>query len=84
MPITVLGMRIAARRRHGTSAVHPNGVEALQRRLDRLNLERQSLRAQAVDADELERNRLEIVAAQWNFSHALIERYLPSTHRNAA
>ena len=83
MPITVLGMRIAARRRRGVSAVHQKGVEALQRRLDRLNLERQALRADAAGAEELERNRLEIVAAQWDLSHALIERYLPA-QRTAA
>lgn len=84
MPITVLGMRIAARRQRGVPAVRPNGVEAVQQRLERLNLERQALRAEGAAEEALERNRLEIVAAQWDLSHALIERYLRPARRNAA
>ena len=39
--------------------------------------ERQQLRRQGAPAEELERNRLEIVQCQWELSRALIERYLP-------
>jgi hypothetical protein len=77
-------MRIAARRRRGFSAVRQNGVEVVQQRIDRLNLQRQELRAHGASADVLELNRLAIVAAQWELSHELIARYLPTPHRNAA
>jgi len=77
-------MRNAARKRRGFSAIRKNGVEAVQHRLDRLNLERQELRARGAAADVLELNRLSIVAAQWDLSHALIDQYLPTPHRNAA
>lgn len=59
-------------------------MEAVQERLDQLNLERQELRARAAGIDVLERNRLAIVDAQWELSRALIARYLPARHRNAA
>jgi hypothetical protein len=52
-------------------------VESLNERLCALTLERQELRAQDADAIALERNRIEIARAQWDLSHALIERYLP-------
>jgi hypothetical protein len=67
IPMTV---RIAARPRLS--------VEALQHRLEGLSRERQELRALKVGEDELERNRLEIVEAQWDLSHALVRRYLPA------
>ncbi len=70
MPIP-LRVRIAARPKELS-------VEALQARIDELSRERQELRvAEAADA-ELERNRLEIVEAQWDLSHALVRRYLPA------
>jgi hypothetical protein len=40
---------------------------------DDLVHERQSLREDGANRDELERNRLHIVRAQWELSHALIE-----------
>ena len=52
-------------------------VESLLARVERLSRERQELRAGEGDAQELERNRLEIVQAQWELSRALIARYLP-------
>ena len=52
-------------------------VEELQRLLDRLSAERQQLRAEHATPDELERNRCAITRAQWDLSHALIQRYLP-------
>jgi hypothetical protein len=59
-------------------------VEVVQQRIDRLALERQELREAAAGADALERNRLAIVAAQWELSRELIARYLVAPHRTAA
>ena len=53
---------------------NPLPVEALQFQLGGLLREREALRA-ADSALALERNRREIVRAQWELSHALIERY---------
>jgi hypothetical protein len=52
-------------------------VEDLQRRIDVLTAERQRLRERRASVAALERNRLKIARAQWQLSHALIERYLP-------
>ena len=52
-------------------------VEAIKARLDTLSRERQELRVAEAAENELERNRLRIVAAQWELSHALVRRYLP-------
>jgi len=46
--------------------------------------ERQRLRSANAPADELERNRLEIVHCQWELSRALIARYLPGIASTAA
>ena len=62
-------MRIAARKQ--------TDVETLVSQLEKLTRERQDLREQKGDVDALERNRLEIVEAQWELSHALIDRYRP-------
>lgn len=77
-------MRIAARRQRGFSPLPENGVEAALQRIERLNLERQELRDRLAGADVLEQNRLAIVHAQWELSHALIERHLPLPQRTAA
>jgi hypothetical protein len=61
-------MRFAARR--------APSVEALLEQLDVLSRERQELRDGNAAVDELERNRLEIVGAQWELSRALIRRHL--------
>jgi hypothetical protein len=77
-------MRIAARKRRTFPVVRKNGVEVVQQRIDRLNLERQELRDTSAGVDALERNRLAIVEAQWELSRELIARYLPAPQRNAA
>jgi hypothetical protein len=53
-------------------------VEALQARIDHLSRERQELRTRNAGEADLERNRLEIVDAQWDLSRALVRRYLPT------
>ncbi len=52
-------------------------VETLQEVLGSLVREREALRASGAGRAELERNRLAIVGAQWELSHALIARYHP-------
>ncbi len=58
-------------------------VEVVIRRLQDLMLVREELRSRGAAPDALERNRREIVDAQWELSHALIERHLPP-HAEAA
>ena len=53
-------------------------VEALTELLGDLTLERQALRASDAGSVALERNRVAIARAQWELSHALIERHLPT------
>ncbi len=60
------------------SAIREPSVEALLLRLDALTRERQDLRLDLAGARKLEQNRLAIVEAQWDLSHALIRRYLPA------
>jgi hypothetical protein len=60
------------RRRSSTS------VEGLTLRVGVLVAERQELRDRGVSAKALERNRLELARAQWELSHALIDRHLPA------
>jgi hypothetical protein len=52
-----------------------HSVEALLDEIGSLTAERQRLREQSVDAARLERNRVKLARAQWQLSHALIERY---------
>jgi hypothetical protein len=52
-------------------------VESIKARIDALSRKRQELRVADAPERELERNRLQIVAAQWELSHALVRRYLP-------
>ena len=52
-------------------------VEALTDVLSALTAERQVLRASEAGSMKLERNRIAIARAQWELSHALIERYSP-------
>jgi hypothetical protein len=61
-------------------------VEALTELLGSLTLERQALRASDASSTALERNRVAIARAQWDLSHALIERHLPdqAAAQNAA
>jgi len=64
------------------SAASSSSVETLLVRLNDLSRERQHLHTRHADGATLERNRLDIVDAQWALSHALIARYLP--HQLAA
>jgi hypothetical protein len=57
-----------------TTALH--SVEDLQARIGTLAAARQQLRAERAALEALEQNRLEIGRAQWELSHALIQRYL--------
>jgi hypothetical protein len=61
------------------------GVEALQERVAALALERQALRSTGARHSVLERNRVALARAQWELSHALIERHLlPGSQEHAA
>jgi hypothetical protein len=62
--------------RHSAGDGDKPTVEGLTTLLGELAHERQELRANGADRRALERNRLAIVAAQWQFSHALIERHV--------
>jgi hypothetical protein len=53
-------------------------VESLTDLLGALAVERQALRACDAGSIKLERNRIAIARAQWELSHALIERYSPA------
>ena len=52
-------------------------METLTSRIGTLVAERQRLRVGDAGSADLERNRLEIVGAQWELAHALIQRHLP-------
>jgi hypothetical protein len=62
--------------RFGRETSSGHSVEELQALIDRLTAERQRLRAERASHDLLEQNRLEIARAQWELSHALIDRHL--------
>jgi len=54
-------------------------VECIQEAVRMLVLKRQALRENGADRKELESNRLELVARQQQFSHALIEHCVAGT-----
>jgi hypothetical protein len=60
------------------------GVEALQERVAALALERQELRTGGAEPAALERNRVKLARAQWELSHALIEKHLAPPARGHA
>ena len=61
-------------RRRRTSA----SVEVLTLRVAELVSERQQLRDRGASETALEKNRIQLVRAQWELGHALIERHLPA------
>jgi hypothetical protein len=71
---TVLRPATPSRFRRGNTLP---SVEVLLEEISGLTAERQRLRERGVDAAKLERNRVKLARAQWQLSHALIERYLP-------
>ena len=81
MPMTMSEMNATALRpvrpsrfRRGHSR---RTVEDLLGQIGELTAERQKLREAGVGGAKLERNRIKLARAQWELSHALIERYLP-------
>ncbi len=80
MSATVLRSAVPSRFRRGHS--RPT-VEVLMEQISVLTAERQRLRDQDAGAARLERNRVKLARAQWELSHALIERYLRA-HSQAA
>jgi hypothetical protein len=81
MSSTVLQPAVPSRFRRGHTR---RTVETLIDQISSLTAERQQLREQCADAARLERNRVKLARKQWELSHALIERYLPSAHSQAA
>jgi hypothetical protein len=79
MSATVLRPVVPSRFRRGHN--RPT-VEALMDEISGLTAQRQHLRERGADSGRLERNRVKLARAQWELSHALIERYLP--HSQAA
>jgi hypothetical protein len=59
-------------------------VEDLLGQIGALAAERQKLREEGANGARLERNRIKLARAQWELSHALIERYLPTSAFRAA
>ena len=81
MSTMVLRPIVPSRFRRGHS--RPS-VEALLVQISGLTAERQRLREQGAPPERLERNRVKLARAQWELSHALIERYLVQAHSEAA
>jgi hypothetical protein len=81
MSTMVLRPIVPSRFRRGHS--RPS-VEALLDQISELTAERQRLREEGATSARLERNRVKLARAQWELSHALIERYLPQRHFEAA
>jgi hypothetical protein len=59
-------------------------VETLMCEIGELTAERQQLRDTCASAGRLERNRIKLARKQWELSHALIQRYLPTGQSRAA
>jgi hypothetical protein len=75
MSATVLRPGVPSRFRRGQT--RPT-VETLLEEISRLTVARQRLRDRGVNGSRLERNRVRLARKQWELSHALIERYVPS------
>jgi hypothetical protein len=52
-------------------------TDSLLSLISRLVSDRQLLRSNGASSERLEHNRLEIARLQWEFSYALVRRYLP-------
>lgn len=77
-------LRPVAPSRFRRGHVRPS-VENLLAEISKLTAERQLLRDGAAAPTRLERNRVKLARAQWELSHALIERYLHAgDHSHAA
>jgi hypothetical protein len=79
LPIPVMKMTTSSLRQlvspeHESAA---RSVEDLQALIGRLAVERQQLRESKAGHDVLERNRVDLLEAQRELSHALIARYVP-------
>jgi hypothetical protein len=77
---TVVRATVPSRFRRGHTR---RSVETLLQEISDLTMERQRLRDAGVNGDRLERNRVKLARKQWELSHALIERYLPSDSQAA-
>lgn len=73
MSATLLRPAVPSRFRRGPA--RPT-VESLMEQISVLTYERQHLRDRGVNRARLEKNRVKLARAQWELSHALIERYL--------
>jgi hypothetical protein len=73
MSATLLRPPAPSRFRRGAKR---QSVETLLDQIAGLTADRQRLREQGIDGSRLERNRVKLARAQWELSHALIERYL--------
>ena len=82
MPMTMSKMSATALRatapRRFKRGASKRTVEELTTRIAELAAERQELRERGASEVALERNRIKLARAQWELSHALIERYLPA------
>jgi hypothetical protein len=81
MNATALRPPCPSRFRRGHSR---RSVEDLLGHIGELTAERQKLREEGASGVRLERNRIKLARAQWELSHALIERYLPESEFRAA
>ncbi len=82
MNATVLRPAVPSRFRRGPARA---SVETLLDRIAGLSTERQRLRERSAAPTRIEKNRVKLARAQWELSHALIERYLPgAAHSHAA
>ena len=61
-----------------SNVIQLRNVESLSEEIRGLVYERQTLRSVGASADELERNRVELVRVQQELVLALIQRYLPA------
>lgn len=82
MAVSTVALRLAPPRFRRRSS--RDSVEALTARIETLTAERQQLRSRCASARALERNRLKIARAQWELSHALIERHLSAHDERSA